>query len=178
MIRYTLNCGNGHSFESWFQNSQAFDKQKKRGLVTCPVCGTAKVEKAIMAPRLARADAERPALPAPLASPSPPPPPPSNEPTARPAMPPIPPVPPGKSAVALTSPQERELRQKLKELRDHVTKNANYVGAQFPEEARKMHYGEIEHRSIYGEASPDEAKALHEEGIEFHPLPILPDDHN
>jgi len=78
----------------------------------------------------------------------------------------------------MTSPQERKLRQKLKELRDHVTKNASYVGAQFPEEARKMHYGEIEHRSIYGEASPEEAKALHEEGIEFHPLPILPDDHN
>ena len=74
------------------------------------------------------------------------------------------------------SPQERELRKKLKELRDHVTKNADYVGARFPEEARKIHYGEIEHRSIYGEASPDEAKELHEEGIEFHPLPILPDE--
>ena len=53
MIRYTLNCAKGHDFESWFQNSGAFDKQKKRGLVTCPVCGSAKVEKAIMAPRLA-----------------------------------------------------------------------------------------------------------------------------
>jgi hypothetical protein len=78
----------------------------------------------------------------------------------------------------MTPPQERELRQKLKELRDHVTKNAQYVGQRFPEEARKMHYGEIEHRSIYGEASPDDAKALHDEGIEFHPLPVLPDDHN
>mgnify|MGYP001357106235 CR=1 FL=1 len=169
MIRYTLNCGKGHAFESWFQNSAAFDKQKKRGLVTCPICGSAKVEKAIMAPRLARADAAepamvaepKPALPAPMAPPSP-----------------VPPVPAGKAAVAMMSPQERELRRKLKELRDHVTKNANYVGARFPEEARKMHYGEIEHRSIYGEASPDDAKALHEEGIEFHPLPILPDDHN
>jgi hypothetical protein len=85
---------------------------------------------------------------------------------------------PGKSTVAMTAPQERELRQKLKELRDHVTKNAQYVGQRFSEEARKMHYGEIEHRSIYGEASPDDAKALHEEGIEFHPLPVLPDDHN
>ena len=88
------------------------------------------------------------------------------------------PVAAGKAAVAMMSPQERELRQKLKELRDHVTKHANYVGAQFSEEARKMHYGEIEHRSIYGEASPDDAKALHEEGIEFHPLPILPDEFN
>ena len=78
----------------------------------------------------------------------------------------------------MMSPLERELRQKLKELRDHITKNANYVGPRFPEEARKIHYGETEHRSIYGEASPDEAKELHEEGIEFHPLPILPDDKN
>jgi hypothetical protein len=169
MIRYALNCGNGHQFESWFQNATAFDKQQKRGLVTCPVCGSAKVEKAIMAPRLGRADAvaEVGALKA------------SSPPTPAPgADVPVPPVAPGKSAVAMMPPQERELRQKLKELRDHVTKNASYVGARFPEEARKMHYGEIEHRSIYGEASPEEAKALHEEGIEFHPLPILPDELN
>ena len=76
------------------------------------------------------------------------------------------------------SPQERVLRQKLKELREHITKNSNYVGPRFSEEARKIHYGEAEHRSIYGEASPDEAKALHEEGIEFHPIPTLPDEHN
>jgi hypothetical protein len=173
MIRYALNCTDGHVFESWFQNSAAFDKQKKRGLVTCPICGSGKVEKAIMAPQLMRTDVERPA--APIAPPSPPP---SNPQAATPTPPPLPPVPAGKSSVAIMSRQERELRQKLKELRDHVTKNANYVGPRFPEEARKMHYGEIEHRSIYGEASPDDAKELHEEGIEFHPLPILPDDQN
>ena len=78
----------------------------------------------------------------------------------------------------MMSPPERELRQKLKEIRDHIVKNASYVGPRFPEEARKIHYGETEHRSIYGEASPDEAKALHEEGIEFLPIPILPDDQN
>jgi hypothetical protein len=173
MIRYALNCTDGHVFESWFQNSAAFDKQKRRGLVTCPICGSGKVEKAIMAPQLMRTDVERPA--APIAPPSPPP---SNPQVATPTPPPLPPVPAGKSSVAIMSRQERELRQKLKELRDHVTKNANYVGPRFPEEARKMHYGEIEHRSIYGEASPDDAKELHEEGIEFHPLPILPDDQN
>ena len=81
-----------------------------------------------------------------------------------------------KSPVAMVSPQEKEFRAKLKELRDHLTKNAENVGGMFPEEARKMHYGEIEHRSIYGEASPDQAKELHDEGIEFHPLPVLPDD--
>jgi hypothetical protein len=106
----------------------------------------------------------------------------------QPAAPPDPPPPPirqspappvsAKTPVAMVSAAERELRQKLKELRDHVTKNASYVGQRFPEEARKIHYGEVEHRSIYGEASPEEAKALHEEGIEFHPLPVLPDDKN
>ena len=74
--------------------------------------------------------------------------------------------------------EEREFRTKLKELREHLTKNSDYVGPKFPEEARKMHYGETEHRSIYGEASPDDAKELHEEGIAFHPLPILPDERN
>ncbi len=170
MIRYTLNCSKGHDFESWFQNSAAFDKQKKRGLVTCPVCGSAKVEKAIMAPRLARIDAmevEPRQLPSPPSV---------TPPNAAPG--PVLPVTPGNAPVAMMSPQERELRQKLKELRDHVTKHANYVGPRFPEEARKMHYGEIEHRSIYGEASPEDAKALNEEGIEFHPLPILPDEFN
>jgi hypothetical protein len=88
-------------------------------------------------------------------------------------------VPPAaKAAVAMMSPQEREFRQKLKELREHLTKNADNVGQKFPDEARNMHYGEIEHRSIYGEASPNDAKALHEEGIEFHPLPILPEEQN
>ena len=80
--------------------------------------------------------------------------------------------------VAVISPQEQELRTKLRELREHLVKNAENVGPQFPEEARKMHYGEKEHRSIYGTASPDDAKALHEEGIEFAPLPVLPDERN
>jgi hypothetical protein len=174
MIRYALSCDKGHSFESWFQNSAAYDKQAKRSLVTCPICGSAKVGKAIMAPNLAsgspRAEAAGPQPPGPSPAPPNPAPPP-----LQPA--PMPPIPP-KNPVAMMSPPERELRQKLKELRDHITKNASYVGPRFPEEARKIHYGETEHRSIYGEASPEEAKELHEEGIEFHPLPILPDDKN
>src|ERR1700744_4426928 len=67
MIRYALNCDNGHEFESWFANSAAYDKQRKRALVTCPVCNSTKVEKAIMAPRLAHADAAAPGLPLPQA---------------------------------------------------------------------------------------------------------------
>jgi hypothetical protein len=166
MIQYALNCDNGHAFDSWFQNSAAFDKQAKRGLVACPICGSVKVEKAIMAPRLARTDVAPAKPPSPLIPQ-----------TAAPPAP-TPPIPPGKAPVAMMAPPERELRRKLKELRDHITKNASYVGPRFPEEARKIHYGETEHRSIYGEASPEEAKQLHEEGIEFHPLPMLPDDQN
>jgi hypothetical protein len=170
MIRYALNCDQGHSFESWFANSATYDKQVKRGLVTCPVCGSVKVEKAIMAPSLAANLAAKPGESA-AADPRPPTPPPPLQPA------PMPPIPP-KTPVAMMSAAEQELRHKLKELRDHVTKNAHYVGPRFPEEARKIHYGETKHRSIYGEASPEEAKQLHEEGIEFHPLPILPDDKN
>jgi hypothetical protein len=154
MIRYALACEHGHSFESWFQDSKAYEKQVKRGLVTCAVCGSAKVEKAIMAPRLSGTKASRKA---------------ASEMT---------PATPDKSPVAMISPQEQEFRQKLKEVREHLTKNADNVGAKFPEQARQMHYGEIEHRSIYGEASADEAKALAEEGVEFHPLPVLPEERN
>ncbi len=158
MIRYALHCEHSHTFESWFQNSAAYDKQAKRTLIACPICGSAKVEKAIMAPRLGRADAV-------------------ETPTQPPMPAPMPPA-PANAPVAVMSPPERELRKKLKELREHITKNADYVGPRFPEQARKIHYGEAEHRSIYGEASPDEAKELHEEGIAFHPLPILPDEFN
>ena len=165
MIRYSLACERGHAFESWFASSSAYDKQAKRGLVACPMCGSTKVDKAIMAPRLARTDT---AIDLPAPAPAP---------TATP-VPAVPPAPQGTAPVAMISPQERELRSKLKELRDHLVKNSENVGQKFPEQARKMHYGEIEHRSIYGEASPQEAKELHEEGVEFHPLPILPDERN
>jgi hypothetical protein len=172
MIRYALNCEQGHVFESWFQNSAAYDKQSKRGLIACPVCGSAKVEKAIMAPQIVASKIETPNL-APSEAAGPP-----SKPSTTPnPVPPTSSIPP-KTPVAMMPAAERELRHKLKELRDHITKNAHYVGPRFPEEARKIHYGETEHRSIYGEASPEDAKQLHEEGIEFHPLPVLPDDKN
>jgi hypothetical protein len=163
MIRYALICDRKHRFESWFADSGAYDKQVKRRLVTCPVCGSPKVEKTIMAPALGSSTKSQRARSPVLTAESTPHAPADAE---------------SKSPVAILSPQERALRGKLKELRDHLTKNADYVGPKFPEEARKMHYGEIEHRSIYGEASPDDAKALAEEGIEFHPLPVLPDERN
>ena len=160
MIRYNLRCERGHAFESWFQSSSAYESQEKRKLVNCPVCGSAKVERAIMAPQIVskkgRASAE-PVAAAPAEA-------------AAPASAP--------ASTPLLMAQERELRAKLKELREHIVKNADNVGERFPNEARKMHYGDIEHRPIYGEASPDEARALIEEGVEVTPLPVLPGDRN
>jgi hypothetical protein len=158
MIRYTLRCERGHAFDSWFQNSSAYDSQVKRKLVACAICGSTEVDKAIMAPQIvSKKGCEKPpasAMPLPAA-----------EPTA------------GESTPLMMA-QERELRAKLKELRDHIVKNADNVGERFPNEARKMHYGDVEHRPIYGEASPDEARALIEEGVEVSPLPVLPEDRN
>ncbi len=162
MIRYSLICEKQHDFEIWFKNSADYDKQSKRGLVTCPDCGSAKVEKALMAPSLGRGTRKGATAPEPVAAPQPEAPTPAES----------------KTPVAMVSPAEHEFRAKLKELRDHLVKNADNVGTKFPEEARKMHYGEKEHRSIYGEASPQEAKELLEEGVELHPLPVLPDDRN
>ena len=156
MIRYDLRCEKGHAFESWFQSSGAYDSQVKRKLVNCPNCGSVKVEKAIMAPRIVGKSKNRPA----------------------PAEAPAPDAGSETTAPLMMAPQEAELRAKLKELRDHVTKNADNVGESFPTEARKMHYGDIEHRPIYGEATPDEARSLIDEGIEVTPLPVLPGDRN
>jgi hypothetical protein len=155
MIRYNLRCDRGHAFESWFQSSSAYDSQVKRKLVACPSCDSTKIEKAIMAPQLAGTK-KRGATSAPVASDS------ASAPSSTPLM----------------MAPERELRAKLKELRDHVVKNADNVGERFPNEARKMHYGDIEHRPIYGEASAEEAKSLIDEGVEVLPLPVLPDDRN
>jgi hypothetical protein len=156
MIRYNLHCERDHVFESWFQSSAAYEVQEKRKLVNCPVCGSTKVERAIMAPQIVSKKGRDVVVPAPAAATE----------AAAPASTP------------LMMAQERELRAKLKELRDHIVKNADNVGERFPNEARKMHYGDIEHRPIYGEASPEEARSLIEEGVEVSPLPVLPDDRN
>jgi hypothetical protein len=166
MIHYNLRCERGHAFESWFQSSAAYESQEKRKLVNCPACGSAKVERAIMAPQIvskkgrdnrevAKENSRENSMPAAG----------STDVAA-----------PGSTPLMMA--QERELRAKLKELRDHIVKNADNVGERFPNEARKMHYGDIEHRPIYGEASPDEARALIDEGVEVSPLPVLPDDRN
>jgi hypothetical protein len=156
MIRYNLRCDRGHAFESWFQSSQAYETQEKRRLVNCPSCGSAKVERAIMAPQIVSKKSGDRSVTAPAAATE------ATTPASTPLM----------------MAQERELRAKLRELRDHIVKNADNVGERFPNEARKMHYGDIEHRPIYGEASPEEARSLIDEGVEVSPLPVLPDDRN
>lgn len=162
MIRYALRCERGHAFDSWFQSSSAYDSQRKRKLVSCPTCNSTDVEKALMAPRLGRSGrkgAEKEKVQDVAVAPA--------------AV--------GETAcepVALVSAQERELRAKLKELRDFIVSKADNVGRNFPTEARKMHYGDIEHRPIYGEATGEEARALIEEGVEVAPLPVVPDERN
>jgi hypothetical protein len=158
MIRYNLRCERGHGFESWFQSSTAYESQEKRKLVNCPACGSAKVERAIMAPQIVSKKGRERAETLPVAAVT-------TEVATSPSTP-------------LMMAQERELRAKIKELRDHIVKNADNVGERFPNEARKMHYGDIEHRPIYGEATPDEARSLIDEGVEVSPLPVLPDDRN
>ncbi|WP_134500112.1 DUF1178 family protein [Microvirga pakistanensis] len=151
MIKYALACEQAHEFESWFPSSDAFETQRKRGFVTCPVCNSPEVDKQIMAPSVARTD---------------------KAPDKAPSMQPEP------QAMTVLSDKEREIRAALRALREHVMKNAENVGKDFVEEARKMHYGEAEERSIYGEADLEEARALLEEGIDVLPIPHVPDDRN
>lgn len=148
MIHYSLVCDKGHTFESWFQNSKASEGQLKRGLVACPICDSVKVSKAIMAPAIAAKSAKKNVEAS------------DNQP------------------VALLSEKEQETRRLLKALHEHVKKNSEHVGEEFPKLARQMHYEEIESRSIYGQAKPDEVRELLEEGVEVAPLPTLPEKGN
>ncbi len=146
MIRYALACENGHRFESWFGDWQAYDKLRAADAVLCPECGSAAVEKTLMTPQVSTArkkDAKR-----------------------------------DKVRLAANHAMQSEAIAAIRKIRDHVKETADYVGEKFPEEARKIHYDEAEKRGIYGEATPDEAKALAEEGVEFHPLPVLPEEKN
>jgi hypothetical protein len=160
MIKYALHCDKGHSFESWFPSSASFDTQAKRGLVDCPVCGSSRIEKQIMAPsvRLKGASAAVAEIAVPADVPE------------APAAPETP--------VALMGEHAQKLRAMMRELHAHVTANTEDVGAKFADEARKIHYGETEERAIRGRATADEAEALHDEGIGFLPLPVLPDERN
>ena len=156
MILYRLRCSKGHEFESWFKDSKSYERQEKKSLVGCAVCGDAKVTRAPMAPRLGKRG--RPE---------------AVEATAG-APPAVPAVAEQQQMAALAEKMPRELREALLKVRAEVEKNCEPVGDRFAEEARKIHYGESDKRGIYGQTSEDEAAALAEEGIEFGRLPWIP----
>jgi hypothetical protein len=137
MIRYSLRCGAGHGFDSWFQGAEAFLGLQSAGQVTCPICGIGDVEKELMAP------AVRPARKAVAARPD------------------------------LSQPGS-EIEAKLQALRRQIEENSDYVGMNFAAEARAIHAGEAPERPIHGEANPEEARAMIEEGLPVAPLPFLP----
>lgn len=131
MIVYDLRCRKSHRFEAWFRDSAAYDAQAAAGKVTCPTCGSRRVEKAPMAPRVAKAR---------------------------------------DGSVAAREHDAKvhgALLRAAREIRRQVEENCDYVGPDFAEEARKIHYGETDPRGIYGETSDDEARTLREEGVAF-----------
>jgi hypothetical protein len=156
MIQYALKCAEGHSFDSWFQSASAYDKLAAAGMVTCAVCGSDKVEKAIMTPRVRTA---RKAV--------------SGVGEAEVAQPPVPESQPQPQPGPLSAPASAA-EQAMAEMRRKVEESSDYVGKDFATEARAMHLGEAPERSIYGEARLDEAKELIEEGIPVAPLPFMP----
>lgn len=145
MIKYSLICHKEHEFEGWFGSSDDYDKQRKRGFVECPHCGSQKISKALMAPRVTGTKKSGG----------------------------------GEKAMANIAPQmPEEVVTKIREIKKHIEKNSENVGDKFPEEARKIHYGESEARGIYGKASIKEAVELAEEGVGVVPIPDLPEDKN
>ena len=135
MISYSLKCDNDHTFDSWFASADAFDKLSGADMVTCNICGSTKVQKAIMAPRVSTGKASE--------------------------------------TTPLMAPDDHTARA-IQEMRKKIEANSDYVGKNFAAEARKMHLGDAPERSIYGEAKPEEAKSLIEDGINVVPLPFMP----
>ncbi|WP_304849565.1 DUF1178 family protein [Reyranella sp.] len=159
MILYRLRCADGHEFDSWFKDSKTYERQEKKSLIGCAVCGSAKVERALMAPRIGKKGKDS-TLPAVVEAPA-------AETTSAPS-------PEQQQIAALARQMPKELREALLAVRAEVEKNCEPVGDKFAEEARKIHYGESDKRGIYGQTSEEEAEALAEEGIEFGRLPWIP----
>ncbi|MFQ5439083.1 MAG: DUF1178 family protein [Paracoccaceae bacterium] len=145
MIRYALKCDRDHSFESWFRSAKAFDALRASDMVACVVCGSTSVKKAIMAPRVAP---HRQTLP-----------------PNRKAPPPTP------APRGILSEPASPAEQMLRELRTHIEERSENVGQDFAREARAIFEGNAPRRPIIGEAKPQEAKSLIEDGIPVAPLP-------
>ncbi|MGY4802342.1 DUF1178 family protein [Teichococcus aerofrigidensis] len=148
MIHYQLRCDQDHGFDGWYKDSQAYEKLARGGLIECPVCGGTRVSRALMAPAIGKGQVAEPAPP--------------------------PPVAPKAGAPAVAGPMPAQMLALLQRMRAEVERHCEDVGADFAEEARRMHRGESDHRGIYGETSDAEAEALRDEGIEIARLPWVP----
>jgi hypothetical protein len=156
MIHYQLQCSQTHGFDGWFKDSASFEKQAKRGLLECPICGDAKVDRALMTPSVPKKGRSKAVAPVPA---------------------PIPAPAQAEAPTQMTVAPERmpdHVRAMLMRLRAEVEKNCDYVGSEFAAEARRIHRGDTDPRGIYGEATPDEAEALAEEGIDISNIPWVP----
>lgn len=161
MILYRLRCSGDHVFEAWFKDSATYDEQAASGAVACPDCGDTAVAKAPMAPRIAKGRGA-PAHAAPREAGG-------DEANAGAGAAPN----AGRPARTYAHARSAEMRRALAELRRKVEETCDYVGPEFAEEARKIHYGEADGRNIYGEATDDEAAELVDEGIRVGKIPWL-----
>ncbi|MCJ2186226.1 DUF1178 family protein [Novosphingobium beihaiensis] len=167
MIVYDLECrGGAHRFEGWFKSSDDFAGQQKQGFLACPVCGSPDVIKAVQAPRLGRKGNQLPDAPAARTEA------PESSESAQAAVPATVPSPAAPVANAPLPPQAVELMHKLAQMQAEALKTSRYVGESFAEDARAMHYGESDAEAIHGQATPDEAQELLDEGIAVMPLPF------
>ena len=161
MIKYQLVCDAEHEFEGWFGDSAAFETQSKSGLLSCPVCGSEHVRRALMAPNLASPKTRASESDAKAAEAT------DQTPPAAGPVAGLPPKPARNMQVLVN--EMRKLQSKIRsECRD--------VGDNFAEEARKIHYGETEPEGIYGKATAEEREALDEEGIAVVDMPWLARD--
>lgn len=138
-----LRCAGGHRFEGWFASDQDLQSQTERGLMECPVCADKTITRLPSAPRLNVSGAREPQPPAAA----------EGQPAA-----------PGQIEMTMQAAWLRAVQQ--------VMKQTENVGDRFAEEARRIHYGEADERAIRGRATPDEAEALRDEGIEVVSLPV------
>ena len=168
MIKYQLICDQSHEFEGWFGDSAAFESQQASGFLTCPVCESADVRRALMAPNLASPKTRKTDLA-------------EGQPAAQPVpqSQQAPQQAPQQASAALPTAAARKMQELMSEMRALQTKireECRDVGDNFAEEARKIHYGEAEPEGIYGQATAEEREALDEEGIEIMDMPWLPKD--
>ncbi len=146
MIVFDLGCEQGHVFEAWFGSSEDYDSQRARGLISCPICNSAHVDKAVMAPRIGRKGNQHQVAPGAI------------QPTEIDNI-----IPPGQGKAALEA---------LARIQARMLRNSDFVGSRFATEARAMHDGEIEQRTIHGQVTPHEARSLLEDGVPVTPLPL------